>query len=353
MAGIFIRLDGKVLEDREGGWLLHDELPSDIERVWVVDKPDLTTEKTSLLELAREVEAKLGKENAQSAMVLRLEKKVNIYPQRPLEDYTVSYLDAVSESSGAVYGETIFNYDGVTVGALLVGVSEDGSSAKIVMSDSHPNWQRIMLTSRKGITNTYHVSPWLHNQIGEANEIAKIKVKVELDGVLFDLLNKQQKALIGTGFSEWKRKEASKSKAKNLTAFAMIGLGLLAMGGSWLLDKDTKDMKERVQTLNQQLATLSAQRLVVEQRSFFVDWLTTPSLVDVMRRATGSLGPVQITSMKGKVEIGKYAEVEGIALALDGSINPLPTKGLKIETVMTKGKVGLRFVLREGNTNGR
>lgn len=330
----------------DGGWQkvdndYHIESP----HIWDTREASHESEAVNLLDFDKEFEKVFGKDRASSVHIVKHDKLIKAYLGGIQQDYKTAYLDALSLDQGYICAERILDDDGQLLGALVFTVGRYGTKVKRLLESEHPTWKRELITARKEGVTKYLLPKWLHEQLGEVESIANTPIEVVYEPVILPLLEKSVSKCISISYSEWKKREATKTKAKSFLNYALIGFGIVCYGAVGYMDMDTKAMKATRMQLDSEVAQLVTKREQVEKNRFFVDWVLTPSIVDLLRTVTSSLGSVQITEMKGDVKLGKYAKVEGTALALDGRLRPKKVKDMHVDAVMTKGKVGLHFVL--------
>lgn len=332
----------------DGGW---QEIDSDYHietpHVWDTREVSHVSEASGLLEFDKEFEKVFGKEKSSSVYIIRHDKLIKAYLGGVQQEYKTAYLDALSLEHGYVCAERILDDEGQLVGALIFTIGRYGAKVKRILESEHPTWKRELITARKEGVTKYYLPKWLHEQLGEIEAIANTPIEVVYEPVILPLLEKSASKCIGISYSEWKKREATKTKAKSFLNYALIGFGIACYGAVGYMNMDARAMKETRIRLDNEVTQLVSKREQVEKNRFFVDWILTPSIVDLLRTVTTSLGSVQITEMVGDVELGKSARIEGTALALDGKLRPKKVKGMRVDAVMTKGKVGLHFILEK------
>lgn len=344
-----IQFDGYAVSWRGKAWV--EAQPGEdmsAQRVWLTDSALLSLSGKDLAEIAEAVDEVVGRDKLDEAAIVKRDDDAWIFRRHVMACRSQHELEVLPTDAPRVVVEDVVNEEGERVAVLMLGISMAGAKVRIERLGGRKNWRRSLLAARNEVAERLLVPGWMREELG-CEDVASIPLVSVEGGAIAELLRAHEDECEVVPYLDWSRKEAAKSKAKMVSvgALGVIGIGLLAAG--FVTDMQATTLNERADLLNQKAAMVEQEKARLEQDRFFVDWAQTPSLVSMLREATGSLGDaVRITSMTGKVEMGRGAKVEGIAVALRGKLKPAHNPHMKIETVMTEGKIGLRFELNRG-----
>jgi len=349
-----IKLGKATLKHEDNRWFLTGDSKPNNGACWYDLQVELQSGEKDLAAIARGIGKKIEKEDMKSYICIKNHDSLDVY-KKPVyftEDVSneLNIINAIHVEKPVYVVESVFgSLEGdEPVGALLLSATASVCSIHYIERSENIIWKRELLVFKNGRVKSVSIPEWMYKESGKPDKlIASIDVQVGSTTTISSILEDNVSATLSQGLVQWLEREKAKSKFKILSAVigCVIAAITYASGVVFvsIAESDTKDLiglGATEESLKTDLSHLS-------KDAFLINWIKTPSIITAMRDVTSALGDsARITSMQGKMELGKGVELEGLAQAINGNLKGAEVKGMKMETVVTQGRIGIRFKIQ-------
>jgi len=346
-----IKLGDITLNHGNNRWFItSDSDPSD-GTCWYDLQVELQTVEKDLVSIARGISKKIEKEDLKSYICVKSPDSLDVYkkPVYLTKDVSdeLNVISAISVEKPIYVVESVFKdaEGGEPVGALFLSATSSVCSIHYIERSENIIWKRELLVFKNGRIKSVSIPEWMHKDSGKPEKlIASIGIEIGSTTTILSILEDNLSNTLSQGLLRWLEHEKAKSKFMILGAFIGFAIAAVTFASgaifSSLAESDTEEfvgLGVMEETLKDDLSHLS-------KDAFLINWLSTPSIITAMRDVTSALGDsARITSMHGKVALGKGVELEGLAQAINGNLKGAKVRGMKMETVVTQGRIGVRF----------
>lgn len=344
-----IQVGDKNLAWVENRWVRMRSKPGD---TWIAAEPMRKFEGQDIRHVIDTIEKEYSRDERMNMSAVNMGGSVNLFGMGDtLADGSELFsLYCVTMDAAVVLVEDVYSQDDdEPEGVLIVGLGASGGcKVGYVSKGQRAGMRRVLLANRIANTTAAYMPAWVKDAVAPDSDevIPGLKINPGERPLLAEVLAKSAKDCKLEKLEVWLQREHAKTQRQTFVIYTGLAVGVIA----WVLGFAASTIADsnlaRIDAIQAELKQAQAGMSTLKTEQFLVDWMRTPSIVSAVRDVTEALADsARITELKGHVEYGRSVHIEGIAQAIRSTLKPPSVPGLKMQTVVTNGKIGIRFVL--------
>jgi len=349
-----IKLAEVTLTTEDEKWVIASDSEGSGDGCWYDLTLEVKSSEKDLAAIARGITQSIEKEDMKNYICIRTIESLDVY-KRPVSLISdvgdkINIIEASRSDTAAYLVESVFNKKDLDtpIGALFFSINSTSCVIHYVPKLETIVWKREILVFKNGRIKEVTIPSWMHDDCGNPETlIAGVSIKTGPLGEIEKILEENKSRTLTQGLSLWLAHEKAKSKFKVMAAYIGCGVAAFTYVAGALFSNQAESYDSEIAVLSTKKEDLQSNLTLLSKDAFLINWLTTPSIITAMRDVTSALGDsARITSMKGTMEIGRNTTLEGLAQAINGNLEKAKVPGMRMETVVTQGRIGIRFKIQ-------